>query len=85
MRGNVFYLKVVTPGAVKADAAKIQGAIELVDWPSFAAGGELLFAKVFDVLHLVGEEGAKAIVFGLGTSWRAKMQSLPVTCAIKAQ
>jgi carboxypeptidase Q len=68
VRGNVFYLKALTPEAVKADAANIKGAIVLLDGPSVAAAGELLLGKIFDALHLVDEEGAKAIIFGLGTT-----------------
>ena len=37
VRGNVFYLKALTPEAVKADAANIKGAIVLLDGPSVAA------------------------------------------------
>src|SRR6201996_4480131 len=68
VRGKVVYLPVLTTDAVKADAAKIKDAIVLVDTQSVAAGGELLFGKLFEALHMVGEEGAKAILFGLGTT-----------------
>jgi carboxypeptidase Q len=68
VRGNVFYLKMLTPEGVKADAAKIKGAIVLLDGPSLFGGDELLLGKIFESLHMVGQEGAKAIIFGLGTT-----------------
>src|ERR1700722_12658774 len=31
-------------------------------------GGPVLFGQLFDTLHLIGEEGAKAIIFGFGAT-----------------
>lgn len=69
IRGNVYYLPHLTEQAVKDSAAKIKDSIVLVDRDSFILKDQpLLFGKLFDNLHLIGEEGAKAIVFGLGAT-----------------
>jgi carboxypeptidase Q len=69
VRGNVFWLKTLSEDAVKENAAKIKGSIVLVDRSSVMGDGSpILFGRLFDSLHLVGEEGAKAIILGLGTT-----------------
>ena len=69
VRGNVFWLKTLSEEAVKADAANIKGSIVLLDEPAVIGDGSpILFGRLFDTLHLVGEEGAKAIIFGLGAT-----------------
>ena len=67
VKGNVYWLKTLTADSVKADAAKIKGAIVLVDEPTILGNdGPTLFGQMFDNLHLLGEEGAKGLIFGLG-------------------
>jgi hypothetical protein len=69
IRGNVFLLKSLTAEEVKADAAQIKGSIVLVAPSSLKQeDSPTLFGQLFDNLHLIGEEGAKAIIFGLGTT-----------------
>lgn len=68
VRGEVFYLKELSPDAVKAAGAQIKGAIVLVDGDSLSADKERRFGRLFDALHLIGEEGAKALVLGIGTT-----------------
>ncbi len=69
VRGNVFLLKSLTGDAVKAEAEKIKGSIVLVDASSLGdEKAPVLFGQLFDTLHLIGEEGAKAIIFGLGAT-----------------
>jgi len=68
VRGTVFYLKELTPEAVKAAATQIQGKIVLVDGASLEADKERRFGVLFDALHLIGEEDAKALILGIGTT-----------------
>jgi carboxypeptidase Q len=69
VRGNVFFLKSLTTDAVKTEAEKIKGSIVLVDGSSLGdENSPVLFGQLFDTLHLIGQEGAKAIIFGLGAT-----------------
>jgi carboxypeptidase Q len=72
VRGNIYWLKTLTAEAVKADAAKIKGQIVLLDEATVLGDDNspapTLFGQVFDNLHLLGEEGAKAIIFGFGAT-----------------
>jgi len=68
VRGNVFYLKDVTSDAVKANAAQIKDAIVLLDQADLRLDQELLIGKLFDALHMLGEEGARGIIFGFGAA-----------------
>jgi len=72
VRGNIFYQKGLTPEAVKANAAQIKDAVVLIDGESLQGDdGEekpLLFGQLFDALRLIGEEGARGLIFGLGTT-----------------
>jgi carboxypeptidase Q len=68
VRGNVYWLKKLTAENIKADAAKIKDSIVLVDRQGLMSGdGPILFGQLFENLHLIGVEGAKALIFGLGT------------------
>lgn len=67
VRGNVYLLQKLSADSIKADAAKIKGSIVLVDEATLMGKDEsLLFGQMFDNLHLLGAEGAKALIFGLG-------------------
>ena len=68
VRGSVFYLAELSPEAVKAAAGQIKGAIVLVDGDSLSGDKERRFGRLFDALHEIGDEGAKALVLGIGTS-----------------
>jgi hypothetical protein len=68
VRGNVYYLKNVDPDAVKADAAHLKGAIVLIDGASISTDPEHRFGRIFDGLRMVGEEGARAVILGIGTT-----------------
>jgi carboxypeptidase Q len=70
VRGHVFWLKTLTPEAVKADATRIKDSIVLLDETTVMGeeNSPLLFGQVFDALHMIGVEGAKAIIFGLGAT-----------------
>ena len=67
VHGAVFYVKELSPEAVKASAAQIKDSIVLIDGESLGKD-PLLFGRLFDALHLIGEEGARAIIFGIGTT-----------------
>ncbi len=69
VRGQIYYQKGLTADAVKANAAQIKGAIVLIDGESIFSGSRdkpLLMGQVFDALRMVGEEGARGLIFGLG-------------------
>lgn len=69
IRGNVFLPKTLSEAAIKADAANIKGSIVLLDPPAILGNGApLLFGKIFDAIHQIGEEGAKAVIFGVGAT-----------------
>lgn len=70
VRGEIYYQKALTPDAVKASAAQIEGAIVLVDGESISGDREkpLLFGQLFDSLRMLGEEGARGLIFGLGAT-----------------
>src|SRR5271155_1694112 len=57
VRGNVFWLKTLIDDAVKADAAKINGSIVLLDDAAVLGDGSpILFGRLFETLHLIGVE-----------------------------
>jgi hypothetical protein len=64
MRGNVYHLSSFTPEGVKAEAAGIKDAIVLIDEDSFT--GEFLWGKALDAVALIVNEGARAILLGIG-------------------
>jgi carboxypeptidase Q len=68
VRGAILYLKAVSPDAVKAGAAQIKDTIVLLDEESFAADKPFRFGRLFDALRMIGEEGARGIIFGLGAT-----------------
>jgi carboxypeptidase Q len=69
VRGNIFWLKTLTEDSVKENAARIKGSIVFIDGAAVMGDGSpILFGRLFDSLHLIGEEGAKAIIFGLGAT-----------------
>jgi carboxypeptidase Q len=68
VRGQVFYLKDVDPDVVKASAAQIKDSIVLLDATDLREDKELLFGRIFDGIRMIGEEGARGLVFGFGTT-----------------
>jgi carboxypeptidase Q len=68
VRGSVFYVKNLTPDGVKADAAQIKGNVALIDEESLASNKPFRFGLLFDALRMIGEEGARGIIFGLGAT-----------------
>jgi hypothetical protein len=68
VHGAIFYLKVVSPDAVKACAAQIKDTIVLLDEESVFAEKPFRFGRLFDALRMIGEEGARGIIFGLGAT-----------------
>jgi carboxypeptidase Q len=68
VRGAVYQLKELNPEAVKADAAHIKDAIVLIDGQALLSAEPLLFGRLFDALRMIGEEGARGIILGIGTT-----------------
>jgi hypothetical protein len=68
VRGNVYAPQTLTAESIKADAAKIKDSIVLLDRGTIMPkdDGPLLFGQLFDNLHMLGVEGAKALILGLG-------------------
>ncbi|HSZ16726.1 MAG TPA: M20/M25/M40 family metallo-hydrolase [Terracidiphilus sp.] len=67
VRGAIFYLKDLNPDAVRESAAQIKDTIVLVDGVSLSSVRPLRFGRVFDALRMIGDEGARGLIFGLGT------------------
>jgi len=70
VRGTIYYQKGLSPEAVKANAAHIKDSVVLIDGESIAGDHEkpVLFGELFDALRMIGEEGARGLIFGLGTT-----------------
>ncbi len=68
VHGGIFYLKELSPDAVKASAAQIKDAIVLVDGESLSGDKLRRFGRLFDSLRMIGDEGARGLIFGLGTT-----------------
>jgi len=68
VKGDIFYLKELNPEAVKASAAQIKDAIVLVDGDSLSGDKMRRFGRLFDALRMIGDEGARGLIFGLGTT-----------------
>ena len=68
VRGDVFYLRDASPDGVKAAEAQIKGAIVLVDGDSISGDKERRFGRLFDGLRMIGDEGAKALILGIGAT-----------------
>lgn len=66
VRGNVLYLTVLNEQTVKAAADHIKDAIVLVDRNALAAGGPFEIGKILDTIALIGSEGARGVLLGLG-------------------
>lgn len=70
VHGTIYYQKELTPDAVKANAAHIKDSVVLVDSESVFGDHDkpFLFGALFDALRMIGEEGARGLIFGLGTT-----------------
>ncbi len=68
VRGPVFYVKDLTPDGVKADAEHIKNTVVLLDEESLASNKPFRFGLLFDALRMIGEEGARGLIFGLGAT-----------------
>lgn len=68
VRGNVFYLKDASPDGVKAAAGQIKDAIVLIDGESISTDKSRRFGMLFDGLRMIGDEGARALILGIGTT-----------------
>jgi carboxypeptidase Q len=66
VRGNVFYLSKISEDVIKANSAKIKNAIVLVDEDTFKASDPLLYGKSIDDVARIANEGAQAIMLGVG-------------------
>jgi carboxypeptidase Q len=66
IRGNVIYLPKISENVIKSNAAKIKGAIVLVDDDTNHASEPLPYGKEFDDVQLIAKEGAQAIMLGVG-------------------
>jgi hypothetical protein len=68
VRGAIFYVKELNPEAVKVSAAQIKDAIVLVDGDSLSGDKLRRFGRLFDALRMIGDEGARGLIFGLGAT-----------------
>ncbi|MGA9426562.1 MAG: M20/M25/M40 family metallo-hydrolase, partial [Terracidiphilus sp.] len=68
VKGNVYHLMELSPEGVKAEAANIKDAVVLVDGDSFPHNGEFLIGKLLDTVALMKQEGAQAILLGIGAT-----------------
>jgi carboxypeptidase Q len=68
VRGDIFYVKELSPDAVKASTAQIKDAIVLIDGDSLSGDKLRRFGRLFDALRMIGDEGARGLIFGLGTT-----------------
>ncbi|HUY94377.1 MAG TPA: M20/M25/M40 family metallo-hydrolase, partial [Terracidiphilus sp.] len=68
VKGKVYHLKELSPEGVKAEAAEIKDAVVLVDADSFPKNGGFLVGKLLDAVALMKQEGAKALLLGIGAT-----------------
>lgn len=68
VRGKVVYLADLRPAAVRAQARELAGAIVLVDEASIGAASTMGEGTLFDGIRLIGREGARGVIFGVGNS-----------------
>jgi hypothetical protein len=68
VKGKVYHLKELSPEGVKAEAAAINGAVVLIDQDSFPHNGEFLFGKILDAVALLNQDGAQALLLGIGAT-----------------
>ncbi|MGH9519854.1 MAG: M20/M25/M40 family metallo-hydrolase, partial [Terriglobales bacterium] len=67
VRGPVLYLADVRPGEVRAAARQIAGAIVLLDEASLRAAFAAGQGTLFDGLRMIGQAGARGLIFGVGS------------------
>ena len=68
VKGNVYHLKELSPESVKAEVDGIKDAVVLIDDDSFPKNGEFLIGKMLDTIDLMKQEGAKALLLGIGAT-----------------
>jgi carboxypeptidase Q len=68
VKGKVYHLKELSPEGVKAEAAEIKDAVVLVDGDSFPKNGGFLIGKLLEAVDLMKQEGAKALLLGIGAT-----------------
>jgi hypothetical protein len=68
VRGDIFYVKELNPDVIKASAGQIKNAIVLVDGDSLSGDKLRRFGRLFDALRMIGDEGARGLIFGLGAT-----------------
>jgi hypothetical protein len=69
VRGSIYYLNEATTDSVKANTSHIKDTVVLIDGQSiFGAEHErpVLFGQLFDAIRMIGEEGARGLIFGIG-------------------
>jgi len=66
VRGNVYYLKDANPDAVKADTPHIENSIVLIDRATLSTASAR--GTLADGLRMIGEEGARGLIFGVGSA-----------------
>jgi len=67
VKGKVYHLKELSPASVYAEAADIKDAVVLVDEDSFPHDG-FLIGKMLEAVGLMKQEGAKALLLGIGAT-----------------
>jgi carboxypeptidase Q len=68
VRGNVYHLTAFTTDAVKAESARVKGAVVLIDRDTFAAAKDVQFGQMLDAVALLAREGAGALLLGEGAT-----------------
>ncbi len=68
VKGKVYHLKELSPEGAKAEAADIKDAVVLVDEDSFPQNGEFLIGKMLGAIDLMKQEGAQALLLGIGAT-----------------
>ncbi|HTX75938.1 MAG TPA: M20/M25/M40 family metallo-hydrolase [Terracidiphilus sp.] len=68
VKGKVYHLKELSPESVKAEADGIKDAVVLIDEDSFPKNGEFLIGKMLDAIDEMKQEGAKALLLGIGAT-----------------
>jgi len=68
VRGSIFYIKALDPDAVKASAAQIKDSIVLIDSDSLFVDKMRRFGRLFDALRMIGDEGARGLILGIGAT-----------------
>jgi carboxypeptidase Q len=68
VKGKVYHLKELSPEGVKAEAEGIKDAVVLIDEDSSPKNGEFLIGKMLDSIDTMKQEGAQAILLGIGAT-----------------